>query len=33
MMMSDEESIRMLEMRMRHQVNPSLEKCSGQAFL
>ena len=26
MMMSDEESIRMLEMRMRHQVNPSLEK-------
>lgn len=25
-MMSDEESIRMLEMRMRHQVNPSLEK-------
>ena len=26
MLMSDEESIRMLEMRMRHQVNPSLEK-------
>ncbi len=26
MMMSDEEAIRMLEMRMRHQANPSLEK-------